>query len=130
MRLILALAVFPAPLFAQAISGGEQVIRQQIDAFRAGDFSTAFGFASDNIKGIFGTAENFGAMVSGGYPDVLNPAEIAVLSERPEGAATWLRVMLTGEGGTVTLYNYEIIETPDGPRINAVVRIPAPDVAA
>ena len=130
MRLILALSIFPAPIFAQAISGGESVIRQQIDAFRAGDFQSAFGFASDNIKGIFGTAENFGAMVSGGYPDVLNPAEIAVLSERPEGAATWLRVMLTGPEGALSFYDYEIVETPDGPRINAVVRIPPPDVSA
>ena len=39
---------------AAAIRG---VIRQQIDAFRAGDVDTAFGFASPGIRAMFGTSE-------------------------------------------------------------------------
>ena len=46
----------------------ESVIQNQLDAFLADDVNTAFTFAAPNIKGMFGSAENFGRMVQNGYP--------------------------------------------------------------
>ena len=38
--------------------GIRAVISAQIDAFRAGDFARAFGYASDGIRQIFATADS------------------------------------------------------------------------
>ena len=51
----------------------QKTIQSQIDAFLADDFARAFTFASPNIKGIFGTPENFGAMVKKRLSDGLPP---------------------------------------------------------
>jgi len=55
------------------------VIGNQIEAFLADDFATAFTFASPMIREIFRTPENFGSMVRNGYPMVWRPAEIRYL---------------------------------------------------
>ena len=55
---------------AKANEDIEKVISNQIDAFLADDFETAFTYASPMIKDIFGTPEKFGQMVRQGYPMV------------------------------------------------------------
>ena len=50
--------------------GIEDTIRGQMDAFLERDVAQAFTFASPNIQGMFGSAENFGRMVENGYPMV------------------------------------------------------------
>ncbi len=55
------------------------VIQGQMDAFIAKDPVTAFTFASPMIKGMFGSPENFGAMVSSGYPMIWNPSAVKYL---------------------------------------------------
>ena len=54
----------------------EGVIGNQIEAFKADNFVEAFEFASPNIRGMFRTPENFGRMVTQGYPMVWRPAEV------------------------------------------------------
>jgi hypothetical protein len=72
----LCLSLFPMAAFADEPRNPaiETTIQNQLNAFIADDFATAFTFASPNIKGIFGTPENFGAMVTQGYPMVHRPA--------------------------------------------------------
>ena len=105
-------------------------ILQQFDAFRAGDAALAFSFASPAIKGIFGTPDNFGAMVAQGYPMVSNPGSVRMLERRNEGGRLMQRVMVTDQAGRGHLLDYEMIETPEGWQINGVSLLPAPGVGA
>ncbi|NJS39740.1 MAG: DUF4864 domain-containing protein [Rhodobacteraceae bacterium] len=106
----------------------EQTIQSQIDAFLADDFVTAFSFASPNIKGMFGTAENFGAMVKNGYPMVYRPAEVEMGELREVAGNLWQRVRVVDQAGKAWYLDYMMIETAEGWQINAVQLLPAPDI--
>ncbi len=116
---------FPAAAQEEPI---QQTIQSQIEAFEADDFARAFSFASPNIKGIFGTAENFGAMVKNGYPMVYRPAEIEMQDLREVEGNLWQRVRVVDQSGTAHFLDYMMIETPEGWQINAVQLLPAPDI--
>lgn len=103
-------------------------IQSQLDAFQSDDFARAFTFASPNIKGIFGTAENFGAMVKNGYPMVHRPAEVEMLELREVAGNLWQRVRIVDQAGRAHFLDYMMVETPEGWQINAVQLLPAPDV--
>jgi hypothetical protein len=49
----------------------KKVIRQQLDALRAGEAERAFRYASPGIQAQFGDADNFMAMVRTGYVPLL-----------------------------------------------------------
>lgn len=49
----------------------KKVIRQQLDALRAGESERAFSYASPGIQAQFGDADNFMAMVRAGYVPLL-----------------------------------------------------------
>jgi len=106
----------------------QNTIQSQIDAFQADDFAKAFSYASPNIKGMFGTAENFGAMVKNGYPMVHRPAEVEMQELREVAGNLWQRVRVVDQAGMAHILDYMMIETPEGWQINAVQLLPAPDV--
>jgi len=108
----------------------ETVIQQQFDAFRAEDVGTAFSFASPNIKGMFGTPENFGKMVRNGYPMVWRPAEVQFLDLREVAGNLWQRVMVTDQAGRTHLLDYQMVETGQGWQINGVQLLPQAGVGA
>lgn len=108
----------------------EGVINDQITALKADDFARAFTFASPNIKGIFGTPDNFGAMVAQGYPMVYRPDAVQMLELRRVAGNLWQRVMITDQAGRTHLLDYMMIETPDGWQINAVQLLPEAGVGA
>lgn len=110
--------------------GIEGVINDQITALKADDFARAFTFASPGIKGIFGTAENFGAMVAQGYPMVYRPDAVRMLELRRVAGNLWQRVMITDQTGATHMLDYMMIETPDGWQINAVQLLPQAGVGA
>lgn len=120
-------ATLTLPAFAQE-APIRQTIQNQLDAFQADDFARAFTFASPNIKGIFGTPENFGAMVMEGYPMVRRPSAVTMLELREVAGNLWQRVMITDEAGRTHLLDYMMIETPDGWQINAVQLLQASDI--
>jgi hypothetical protein len=105
-------------------------IQRQIDAFQADDFARAFTFASPTIKGMFGTPENFGAMVKQGYPMVYRPAEVQMMDLRDVAGNLWQRVRITDQAGAGWYLDYMMVETAEGWQINAVQILPAPDVGA
>jgi hypothetical protein len=116
---LLALAL-PAAAQAPDRAGIEATIRSQIDAFLADDFATAFTFASPSIKGIFGTPENFGAMVRNGYPMVHRPTAVQMLDLREVAGRLWQRVMVTDAAGTTHLLDYQMVPGEGGWQINGV----------
>lgn len=108
----------------------EGVIGSQIEALKADDFTTAFTFASPTIKGMFGTPENFGAMVAQGYPMVYRPDAVRMLELRRVAGNLWQRVMITDMAGKTHLLDYMMVETPEGWQINAVQLLPQQGVGA
>ncbi len=121
------LAAWPALAQEEPI---QSTINSQIEAFRAGDFATAFTFASPNIKGMFRTPDNFGSMVATGYPMVVDPAQVEMQDLRTVGGALWQRVRITDQRGQAFLLDYQMIEGPEGWLINAVQLQKAADVGA
>ena len=67
-----------------------QVVEAQLEAFAANDAERAFSYASASIRAQFGNADDFMAMVRGGYPMVVRPAAVsffqAQAQDRVEGA--------------------------------------------
>lgn len=106
----------------------QKTIQSQIDALIADDFATAFSFASPNIKGMFGTAENFGAMVKNGYPMVYRPADVEMQELREVAGNLWQRVRVVDQAGKAWYLDYMMIETAEGWQINAVQLLPAPEI--
>jgi hypothetical protein len=80
--------------------------------------------------GVFGTPENFGAMVKQGYPMVYRPAEVQMMELREVAGALWQRVRITDQAGAGWYLDYMMVETAEGWQINAVQILPAPDVGA
>jgi len=108
----------------------EGTISQQIDAFKADDFETAFQFASPNLQQLFQSPENFRRMVTTGYPMVWRPAEVRYLDLREEGDAMYQQVQITDADGKLHLLEYQMIRLGDGWRIASVQFLKAPAVSA
>ncbi len=102
----------------------EATINNQFQAFAAEDVNKAFSYASPTIKGIFGTPENFGAMVRNGYPMVWKPSSVKMLELRNVAGRLWQRVLVTDASGRLFTLDYQMIETPEGWQINAVQLLP------
>ena len=116
-----------APVAPATIEG---VIRGQIDAFIANDFVRAFTFASPMIQGIFGTPENFGAMVAQGYPMVYRPTTVRMLEQREVSGQLYQRIMVTDQAGATHMLDYQMIPAGDGWQINGVQLLPSVGVGA
>jgi hypothetical protein len=108
----------------------QDTILNQIEAFKADDFATAFTFASPSIKSIFMSAENFGAMVKQGYPMVHRPGSVRMLEQREISGNLWQKVMITDQTGRTHILDYQMIQTPEGWQINGVQLLPEPGVGA
>ncbi len=96
------------------------VIEAQIEAFEADDFDTAFTYASPTIKGMFGNAENFGAMVKGGYPMVWRPDNLRFLALETRGGRLYQDVLVRDLDGALHILEYQMQEGDDGWKINGV----------
>ncbi len=90
------------------------VIQKQVEAFRRDDGDTAFGYASPNIRGMFGTPDVFMDMVRQGYRPVYRPRvfefrEIVTL----HGMVTQKVHVVGPDGRPVTAF-YPMTQLPDG----------------
>ena len=105
-------------------------IQSQIDAFLRDDFATAFTFAAPNIRNMFRTPENFGAMVRNGYPMVWRPEDVRFGALREIDGALWQTVILRDAQGVTHALGYRMVEQDGEWRISGVQPIPSPDVSA
>ena len=110
--------------------GIEGTISNQIEAFRADDFDTAFTFASPMIQGMFGSPDNFGQRVRNGYPMVWRPDEFRFLELREIAGNLWQKVFIRDGAGTIHILDYQMIRGEGGWRINGVQVLRAPGVGA
>ncbi|MGR3320378.1 MAG: DUF4864 domain-containing protein [Pseudooceanicola sp.] len=129
IRVLSLILLAAGPVSAQ--SGGiEAVITDQMEDFRADDFAGAFDHASPKIRGMFGTSENFGMMVRRGYPMVHRPESFRFLDLRPAPPGMQQIVEVEDVNGRRFLLRYDMIETGDGWKIDGVLLLPPPDIAA
>lgn len=124
LLLMLGLA---APL--RADPDAQAVITAQIEAFLAQDVTRAYGYASPFIQQKFGSPEQFGTMVREGYPMVWRPSDVTFLEMREIAGRLWQGVRVLDAAGAAWIVDYEMIETPEGWRINGVTVRPAPDAS-
>lgn len=108
----------------------EDVIADQMRAFRSEDVDTAFTFASPGIKGLFQTPERFGAMVRQGYPMVYRNAEVGFLDLREIDGALWQKVTVRDASGAYHVLDYQMIRTEGGWQIDGVRLLRQPQVGA
>ena len=108
----------------------QSTIGNQIEAFQADDFETAFDFASPNLQQLFGSSENFRSMVTRGYPMVWKPAEVRYLELAEVGGSFFQKVLIKDQDGIVHILGYRMLETDMGWKINGVQLLSKPDVSA
>ena len=109
--LFLLLAFWASPAFAQAPvdlpaadrAAIRRVIESQIAAFRRDDGPAAFAFATPHIQAMFGTPENFLAMVRRGYAAVYRPRSLEFAELVGDLARPIQLVQVTGPDGTVQI---------------------------
>ena len=90
------------------------VISRQIDAFRADDAATAFGQASPTIQAMFGTPENFMAMVKRGYAPLYRPRQVEMRDLISRDGQLIQRVEVVGPDGVRELAQYAMERGADG----------------
>lgn len=95
-------------------------ISSQFEAFKIDDFAQAFTFASPALRNFFRTPENFGQMVTQGYPMVWRPADVQFLELRQVNGYLTQKVLITDQKGAFHVLDYRMIETPEGWRIAGV----------
>jgi len=133
MRKLVYAVVFWAICVGGALAQGAEIkgtISQQFEAFKADDFASAFAFASPTLQQFFRTPENFGRMVTQGYPMVWRPADIRFLDLSDEDGVYRQKVLVRDAGGASHVLEYQMQETPEGWRINGVQILKDPGASA
>ncbi len=103
-----------APVSASDQAAIQSVITNQITAFQHDDAARAFGYAAPSTQGIFGTPDNFMAMVRRGYPPVYRPhsVEFSTLGQTENGIVQ--NVELIGPDGLPYTARYTMEREADG----------------
>jgi hypothetical protein len=119
-----ALASSPAGAQSAASKAAAEPILKQLDAFRRDDYDAAYGFASAEIRDVYDRA-GFERMVRTGYPEIARStyALVAGTEERPDGHVL-VRVRIRGANGNSVEAVYDMVNQPDGWRINGVATRP------
>lgn len=117
---VAVLALAPPARAQEPSADIRAVISDQIAAFKADDFETAFGFASPTIKRMFGNPETFGQMVRSGYPMVWRPAQVQFTALATRNGRQVQSVLVTDQAGALHVLDYEMIPAEGGWQINGV----------
>lgn len=98
---------------------------RQLAAFRAGDYRTAYSFASEEIQSLFDLS-GFERMVKGGYPQIARSTDawVTEASLAPDGRL-YVRLRIRGADGVFIEALYEMVWDESRWRINGVVTRPA-----
>lgn len=102
-----------------------KVVQAQLDAFAADDAERAFSFAAPGIRQMFGTAQNFLAMVRSTYAVVHRPASVVFLKPGRQQAEAVQTVQMTDAQGEAWLATYTLQRQGDKSwRISGCIVVP------
>ena len=108
----------------------QQVIANQIDAFRHDDDGRAFGYASPGIQFMFGSPERFVSMVREGYQPVYHPRSMAFGDLLVVDGNLVQELAVIGPDGAPHLARYVMEHEQDGTwRIDGCVLVTKPPVS-
>lgn len=124
MRLLFAVALAISTVFTVSAHAEEQdpamharqVIEQQITAFLNNDATTAYSFASPEIKSVFPNAERFFEMVKKSYAPVYRPGNYAFGRNQvsPDGTVAYQEVLISAPDGKDWAVYYELKRQRNG----------------
>jgi hypothetical protein len=122
IALFLTAGLFAVPALAQqsgtndAAGRAKDVIEQQITAFLNDDATTAYSFASPEIKSVFQNAERFFEMVKKSYAPVYRPGNYAFGRNQvsPDGTVAYQEVLISAPDGKDWAVYYELKRQSDG----------------
>ena len=130
LLLALLLALPAVPVAAQTAPPAPKEVTEpvmkQLEAFRRGDFDTAYTFASSEIKEQFDRPA-FEHMVKVGYPEIAHStfASIAASTVAPNGHV-YLQIKIRGSNGNSVEAIYELVLESGQWKINGVTARPDP----
>ena len=126
----LLLVLLAMPVAAQparpAPKEAAEPIMKQLEAFRRGDFETAYNFASSEIREQFDRPA-FEQMVKGGYPEIAQSTFATVVSSAiaPDGHV-YVAVKVRGANGNSIEAFYDLVLESGQWKINGVASKPDP----
>ena len=129
---LLIVFVMPITTSAQTVSNDDQatfqqIISDQIDAFREDDAAAAFSFAAPGVQQKFNNPQTFITMVKRGYLPVYRPQQFTFGTISDELGHPTQRVSVIGPDGTLWIALYGMQKQPDGSwRIGGVALIKPP----
>lgn len=114
----LLLATLASPARAEKVSTADvravrAVVEAQLDAFAADDAKRAFSYAAPSIREMFGTPDQFMAMVRAGYPVVYRPATTTFLNPEWVQGQLVQGVHLTDSAGALWIAVYRLERQAD-----------------
>ena len=113
VAMLMAAPVRADPVPAADARAVRTIVEAQLDAFAADDAKRAFSYAAPSIRAMFGSPDQFMAMVRGGYPVVYRPQSVTFLQpERVQGELVQ-GVHLTDSSGGLWLATYRLERQPD-----------------
>ena len=126
--LALALLLCLAPLAGGAdepvVAAATEPVLKQLEAFRQGDFDTAYAFASEAIHHQFDRAA-FERMVTAGYPEIARSVfALVAQGELAPNGNVYLVLKIRGANGVSVEAVYELVTEAGAWKINAVVARP------
>jgi hypothetical protein len=126
--LVAGLALAPVPAGAQGADPQAtamiRAVLDQLAAFRRGDWSAAYGYASAAIQAQF-PPEAFRQMVTGGYASIARSAQGTVLrTEVLDARRGYVEIRVEGQDGQTVDALYELVEESGAWRVNGVVTRP------
>ena len=126
LALLLLVPALPAQAQTPAPKEASEPVMKQLEAFRRGDFDTAYTFASSEIKELFDRPA-FEHMVKIGYPEIARStfASIAASTVAPNGHV-YLQIKIRGANGNSIEAIYDLVLENDQWKINGVSAKPDP----
>lgn len=114
--LLAAPALAQQDISADPAGLAKNVIEQQITAFLNNDATTAYSFASPEIKSVFPNAERFFEMVKKSYAPVYRPGNYAFGRNQvsPDGTVAYQEVLISAPDGKDWAVYYELKRQRDG----------------
>jgi hypothetical protein len=107
-----------------------RTVLEQLDAFRRGDWATAYTYASSAIQARFGL-EAFRQMVASGYAPIARSARATVArAELVEAGHGFVEVRVEGANGESVDAVYELVEEQGRWRIDGVLTRPVDGATA
>lgn len=125
--ILAALLSFATP-FAAFADPVTDVITDQLDAFSQRDPQRAFSYASPMIQGLFGSPDNFAAMVERGYPLIWSNRSKEFTDRFKQGQRIRQTVIVTGVNGARAAFEYDMIRLNEEWKINGVRPVPLSEV--